>query len=405
MAYMSIPRQRVCVAAGLAGLLLAIGACSSTPAASGPAAPAPPADTATLEPTKPPSTVEQPLRPGERFLTVGLARPFEPVPPAGATDEYRCFLVDPHITTTSYLMGSEFQPQNPAIDHHAILYRVPAADVAAARAADAADPGDGWTCFGGDGVGRGAAGSELGSQQGWIGSWAPGAHETLLGADLGYPMEPGTELVMQMHYNLLATNGRPGETDQSTVRLRLSTSKTVRPLQTMLAAAPIELPCTPAEQGPLCDRSAALADLQHRFGPAAVAMVDGLAMLCGRGQTLAPGPTQSCDTRMRRPGTIYSVAGHMHLLGRSISVVLDPGTPQEKVLLNLPAFNFDDQGARPLVTPVAVQAGDTVRVTCTYDASLRAKLPQLRNLKPRYVVWGDGTSDEMCLGIIAMAAN
>ena len=32
--------------------------------------------------------------------------------------------------------------------------------------------------------------------------------------------------------------------------------------------------------------------------------------------------------------------------------------------------------------------------------TLRTQLPQLRPLKPRYVVWGDGTSDEMCLGVV-----
>jgi hypothetical protein len=41
-----------------------------------------------------------------------------------------------------------------------------------------------------------------------------------------------------------------------------------------------------------------------------------------------------------------------------------------------------------------------IRVTCTHDAGLRSKLPQLAPLPPRYVVWGDGTSDEMCLGLL-----
>ena len=63
-------------------------------------------------------------------------------------------------------------------------------------------------------------------------------------------------------------------------------------------------------------------------------------------------------------------------------------------------YNFDDQSARPLTRPVAVKPGDTYRVTCTHDASLRARLPELRQLPPRYVVWGDGSSDEMCLGIV-----
>ena len=39
------------------------------------------------------------------------------------------------------------------------------------------------------------------------------------------------------------------------------------------------------------------------------------------------------------------------------------------------------------------EPGDTVRVTCRHDASLR-------DGEPRYVVWGEGTTDEMCLGVL-----
>ncbi|MFI7553840.1 hypothetical protein ACIBQ2_29360, partial [Micromonospora sediminimaris] len=30
-------------------------------------------------------------------------------------------------------------------------------------------------------------------------------------------------------------------------------------------------------------------------------------------------------------------------------------------------------------------------------------VPQLKKLPPRYVVWGDGTSDEMCIGIMVVS--
>jgi hypothetical protein len=54
---------------------------------------------------------------------------------------------------------------------------------------------------------------------------------------------------------------------------------------------------------------------------------------------------------------------------------------------------------------VDVNPGDKVRVTCTHDATLRQKLPQLNKLPPRYVVWGDGTSDEMCLGLLTASVR
>lgn len=70
-----------------------------------------------------------------------------------------------------------------------------------------------------------------------------------------------------------------------------------------------------------------------------------------------------------------------------------------RTLLDIPNYNFDDQEIRPLAQPVALRPGDVLRVTCRHDASLRQMLPDLRTQPPRYVVWGDGTSDEMCLGL------
>jgi hypothetical protein len=93
----------------------------------------------------------------------------------------------------------------------------------------------------------------------------------------------------------------------------------------------------------------------------------------------------------------------MHLLGRSIKIELNPGKPTARTLLDVPVFNFDDQAIHPLATPLPIKQGDTFRVTCSHDAGLRKLLPQLRTLPPRYVVWGDGTSDEMCLGLVILS--
>jgi hypothetical protein len=108
---------------------------------------------------------------------------------------------------------------------------------------------------------------------------------------------------------------------------------------------------------------------------------------------------------MPQPVTVYASRGHMHLLGRSISVERNPGTPQAQQLLDVPTFNFDDQALEVFDEPVDVQAGDTLRVSCTHDATLRRQLPQLESLPPRYVVWGEGTADEMCLGMLTVATG
>ncbi len=320
---------------------------------------------------------------------------YTPAAPNGGTDEYRCFLIDPRLTRTAFLTGSQFLPQNSDIVHHAIFFRIDPADADAARRLDASTPGQGWTCFGNAGIGRGA---------GWVAAWAPGADETLLDPGLGYSMPPGSQLVMQVHYNLVGTGGKPGGADQSGIRLRLTDDVAhMTALQTVLVAAPVELPCAAGESGPLCDRSAAVADVAHRFGDDAGRTVTQLNALCNKGNPPVPAATQHCDRKLPQGGTIYALAGHMHLLGRSIKVELNPDTPAAQTLLDIPVYNFDDQAARPLAKPVTVKPGDTLRVTCTHDASLRKRLPQLQPLPPRYVVWGDGTSDEMCLGLVIMA--
>ncbi len=69
-------------------------------------------------------------------------------------------------------------------------------------------------------------------------------------------------------------------------------------------------------------------------------------------------------------------------------------------MLDIPVWDFDSQGAQPLPEPISLRKGDTLTVTCTHDATLRDKLPAFKGTPPRYVVWGEGTTDEMCLGIL-----
>ena len=41
-----------------------------------------------------------------------------------------------------------------------------------------------------------------------------------------------------------------------------------------------------------------------------------------------------------------------------------------------------------------------MRVTCRHDQSLRDLLPAFKGSPEKYVVWGEGTTDEMCLGLL-----
>jgi hypothetical protein len=344
------------------------------------------------------------LRPGERWITLPMpGGSYRPQAEAGGTDDYRCILLDPKVAADSFLSGVVLEPGNPNLVHHAILYRVDPAQVAAAEAKDASDPRLGWSCFGGPGLpGNSDSLGGLNSAP-WVAAWATSGGEQRFATGTGQRMLAGTRLILQMHYNLLNGAG----VDSTAVKLRVAPAGSrLQPLQTMLLPAPVELPCPATESGPLCDRVASVFDVVRRFGMQAGKVVAGLQLLCG-GSILHPaaGPTQTCGRPVTSTIRIRAVAGHMHLLGRSIQIDLQRQDGSSQRLLDIVVWNFDDQRATVLSQPVTVRPGDQLRVTCTHDPMLRSTLPALAKLPPRYVVWGEGSSDEMCLGLISYTTS
>jgi hypothetical protein len=91
----------------------------------------------------------------------------------------------------------------------------------------------------------------------------------------------------------------------------------------------------------------------------------------------------------------------MHQLGKSISITLEDGVSGNiTTLTSQTQWNFDNQKTDWVAKPLVAKAGDKLRVTCTYDLKLRSLLPEFKNQAPRYVVWGEGSTDEMCLAIV-----
>jgi len=379
-------------ALGLAALSLA--ACGPDGHDDGPAADKPVASTSPT-PARHVTTPLRPLRPGERRLTLSMPAAYTPSAPTGVgTDDYRCFLLDPKLTKDVFLTGTSVQPGNSDVVHHVILFRVPPDQVAHAEQIDAQTPGQGWTCFGNSGL---DSAGRLDDAP-WLGAWAPGGHESVFGKGLGVPLAKGSRIVMQVHYNLLVAD----TPDISATQLRVAPgSADLSPVETMLLPAPVELPCRAGHRGsPLCDRATALADVKKRFGAAGVT-ANLLHLICG---PVKPGEVQTCERTITQPTTVVGVAGHMHLLGRSIRIDVNPGTPSARTLLRIPVWNFDDQGARP-IKPVQLHMFDKVRVTCRHVQWLRDKLPAFDGQPDRYVVWGEGSTDEMCLGILQVVRD
>jgi len=341
-----------------------------------------------------------PLRAGERFLDLAMPAAYSPeAPTASGTDDYRCFLLDPELVDPAFITGVDVVPGQPEIVHHVILFRVPAEQVPVATAADQATDGQGWTCFGGTGLDAGdSPGGDLSSAP-WVGAWAPGGGESMMAPDIGIPLEAGSRIVMQVHYNLAA--GNDADASQATLRLA-DGSAGLEALETVLLPGPVELACRAEHSdGPLCSRDAALFEVMERFGEEAGTTAAGLQLLCD-GDFASPqaSPVQTCDRRIQEPTTVRAAAGHMHLLGTSIKIEVNAGTDTARTLLDVPVWDFDNQKAQPLPEPVVLQKDDVVRVTCEHDQAKRDMLPAFEGKPDRYVLWGEGTTDEMCLGIL-----
>ncbi len=319
----------------------------------------------------------------------------------GGTDDYRCFLIDPKIKQDSLITQVEFQPQQRAMMHHAIMFLVGQKDLAEAKKID--NNGIGWPCFGGTGLGSGFS-SFLTSP--WLSSWAPGRDKDVMPAGYGTPIAKGDQIVLQVHYNLLAMNGGKIPTDQSKVLISAIPAKGAHltTLYSDLIAAPVELACPAGVTGDLCDRGKSLIDLAQRTSQSSSMESMGLNLICGKNPIKpVPSTTSTCDHKITQNELVVKATPHMHLLGRSLQLILNPGTPSEKILLDRPNYNFDDQSPTVLKTPVQLKVGDTVRVVCKFDPTLRQMLPELKKLPPRYVTWGEGSSDEMCLGVLGVA--
>jgi polyisoprenoid-binding protein YceI/mono/diheme cytochrome c family protein len=355
---------------------------------------------------KPSKTVQASMpRADERLLI--------PAPYTGRADEendYRCFVLDPKITKPTFLTGYGFIADQVQELHHAQVFLFSAEQKKNALAMSGKDGKPGWSCFGTPGAeGRPATAgfsrrrdAGYSGQDNLVAGWVPGQTPTTFGKDLGVMMEPGDALILQIHYHY---EGKPTP-DRSGLTLQLDPGTAARKkIRVVNPLAPVEIPCAPGIKAKLCDRSEAIKDNVRLYGPIGSYAESGLLGICGKtpeeltkdfdGEVAH----SECLTSVPESGDIIAVLGHMHTLGKSFRLTLDPGGPNEKILLDIPVWNFDWQMNYPLVTPIHVEAGEKVLMQCSWDRSLDPNRP------PKYIVFAEGTEDEMCFGTYAMVPD
>ena len=293
-------------------------------------------------------------------LTLELPEPYEP---AQMPDEYRCFLLEWPETETTFVTGFEFEPDNISITHHAIAYIIAPDEVAEYQQRDADDPGPGYTCFGSP---SGTTALDFIASR-WLSAWAPGARVGDLPEGTGLRIEPGSMIVLQMHYNTLASNGEP---DQSRMHYRID---------------------------PTVDREAYMlpwADPSWLMG--------GMPIPAGAEETIhefALDPTTIIDllTDDAIPGNtpleFFSTIHHMHRRGQRGYQSVERADGTSECILDVPRYDYDWQHFYRFTEPKVLEPGDELRLECAWDNADNDS----------DVNWGDGTDDEMCLGVFYIA--
>ncbi len=96
----------------------------------------------------------------------------------------------------------------------------------------------------------------------------------------------------------------------------------------------------------------------------------------------------------------HAVTPHMHLLGRDIRMALKFPDGREQDLIKIDDWDFNWQYSYFFEKPIELPKGTVVKVVGHYDNT--AANPRNPNKPPKLVKWGEATTDEMCVGFIAV---
>lgn len=287
-------------------------------------------------------------------------------------DTFRCFVLDPKLTTTKYLNATSFVPKNKTIVHHALVFAIPAG---------ATVPGDEYDCFGGPNV----TGASL------VAAWAPGGVPNEYPADVGLPLAAGTKFVMQIHYHPHANATK--EPDATTFRYRATdVAPTYQAVTRLIGNFKKGVDATGIGLEP--------GDGDPASGPEFMIPANARAHVeTMRFQMPAIKPATSPAIWM------LGVGAHMHLSGRDEKVSLTRGG-QSSCLLQEPAWSFSWQRGYQYDAPIeslpTISAGDVIEIRCTYDntmenPALASALREAGLSQPKDISLGESTTDEMCL--------
>jgi len=257
------------------------------------------------------------------------------------SDEYRCFVLPSGLTTDHYLTAIEVIPGNRKVVHHVLVF-YDTSSIPAQK--DQADPNPGYLSFGG----TGSPTSQL------IGIYVPGQEPYQFPDGLGAKLLKNGSIILQIHYPSYVQN----EVDSTRVLLK-TTTETLR----NMIIAPAVNHAQSLQNGPLYIPADQTKTFVSKFG-------------------------------LNNTITVFAVAPHMHLVGKSIKAFNVNGTDTTPIV-NIPNWDFHWQRTYIMRQPLIFAKGSTIWGEGRYDNT--AQNPNNPNSPPMAVSAGEGTKDEMML--------
>lgn len=266
---------------------------------------------------------------------VVLTFPRYTLPPTG-TDVFRIFVLSVPLDAPRFVRGLEFRPGNPRVVHHANI-RID--QTSESRRRDEADPEPGY-----DGLlARTAV-----YPDGHFFGWTPGQVAPFVPDDLGWRLDPGTDLVVQLH---MQPSGKPEPVQPSIGLYFASTAPSKTPAMLRLGRQNIDI---------------------------------------------APGARDYVvEDAYRLPVdvAVLAVQPHAHYLARRIVGWATLPDGRTKQLIAIEDWDFRWQHVYRFAAPVMLPKGTRLEMRFTYDNS--ASNPRNPQQPPRRVQWGQRSADEM----------
>jgi hypothetical protein len=278
-------------------------------------------------------------------------------------------VLDPGLTADTAVTAFNILPGDRRIVHHVLLYAVAPSALSDLQAAEATGNGNGYTCFGGPG----GSSTALQESAQLVAAWAPGAQATVFTPGTGIVVTAGSQLAMQVHYNLLnAPNPMMPPSDQTTAQLQYAAVSSVTRSEFYLVAdTTFDIPVD------------VIQTTNYTLDTGALGLPSGASIY------------------------LYAVLPHMHLHGTDIEVTVTHASDMSTdVLMHIPKWQFQWQAAYFYQHYLTVTVGDQVNLSCTFD-NTAADQPIIAGVQetPERLTWGEDTLNEMCLAFLYVAAS